>query len=43
MKIMQAEYTGNDIEKQQNWMARIKTTFTELLAGPSPIKKYLFS
>jgi hypothetical protein len=43
MKIMQAEYFGNDIEKQQSWMERIRTTFTELLAGPSPIKKYLFS
>ena len=43
MKIMQAEYFGNDIQKQQTWMARIKTTFSGLLAGPSPIKKYLFS
>ncbi len=43
MKIMQAEYFGNDIEKQLSWMERIKTTFTGLLAGPSPIKKYLFS
>jgi hypothetical protein len=43
MKIMQAEYFGHDIEKQQTWMDRIKTTFTDLLAGPSPIKKYLFS
>jgi hypothetical protein len=43
MKIMQAEYFGSDEEKQQTWMNRIKTTFTELLAGSSPVKKYLFS
>jgi hypothetical protein len=43
MKMMHAEYSGNDVEKQQTWMNRIKTTFTGLLAGPSPIKKYLFS
>jgi len=43
MKIMQAEYSGNDVEKQQTWVDKIKTTFTELLAGSSPVKKYLFS
>ncbi len=43
MKIMQAEYFGNDVEKQQSWMGRIKTTFTELLSVSSPVKKYLFS
>src|SRR6476620_2296717 len=42
MKNMQAEYFENDGEKQQTWIARIKTTFTGLIAGPS-LKKYLFS
>ena len=43
MKIMQAEYFGSDVERQQTWMDKIKATFTELLAGSSPVKKYLFS
>ncbi len=42
MKIMQAEYFGNDAEKQQSWMNKIKTTFTELLSA-SASKKYRFS
>ena len=40
---MQAEYFGNDIEKQQSWVGRIKTTFTELLTDTSSVKKYMFS
>lgn len=43
LKIMQAEYFGADAEKQQTWMGKIKTTFTELLSVSSPVKKYLFS
>ncbi len=43
MKIMQAEYFGTDIEKQQNWMDKIKTTFTELLSTSALSKKYRFS
>ncbi len=43
MKIMQAEYFGDDAEKQQSWMNKIKTTFTELLSTSSQGKKYRFS
>ena len=43
MKIMQAEYFGNDAETQQNWMVKIKTTFTELLSNSLTGKKYWFS
>ena len=43
MKIMQAEYFGADAEKQQTWINRIKTTFTELLSTSALGKKYRFS
>ncbi len=43
MKIMQAEYFGADAEKQQNWMNKIKTTFTGLLSTSALGKKYRFS
>ena len=43
MKIMQAEYFGSDTEKQQTWMSKIKTTFTELLSTSTFSKKYRFS
>lgn len=43
MKIMQAEYFGTDSEKQQTWMGKIKTTFTELLSASSLSKRYRFS
>ncbi len=43
MKIMQAEYFGADVEKPQNWIGKIKTTFTELLSASAFSKKYRFS
>lgn len=43
MKIMQAEYYGTDAEKQQTWVGKIKTTFTELLSTSALSKKYRFS
>ena len=43
MKIMQAEYFGSDVEKQQTWMDKIKTTFTELMSTSTLSKKYRFS
>ncbi len=43
MKIMQAEYYGADAEKQQTWIGKIKTTFTELLSTSTLGKKYRFS
>ena len=43
MKIMQAEYFGADAERQQTWVGKIKTTFTELLSTSTLGKKYRFS
>ncbi len=43
MKIMQAEYFSAGAERQQNWIGRVKSTFTELLSVSSLVKKYKFS
>ena len=43
MKIMQAEYFGSDAGKQQSWVKKVRTTFTELLSVSATTKKYRFS